>query len=76
MEIIGKLKTYRSDELKKTRIGIGFECVDRDLIKPEKCYDLFAETGAKLARCQTGWAKTERVKGVYDFAWLDDIVDN
>lgn len=76
MQIIGKLKTYRSDELKKTRIGIGFECVDRDLIKPEKCYDLFAETGAKFARCQTGWAKTERVKGIYDFAWLDDIVDN
>lgn len=76
MKTIGKLKTYRSNELEKTRIGIGFECVDRDLIKPEKCYDLFADTGAKLARCQTGWAKTEKVKGVYDFAWLDDMIDN
>lgn len=76
MKTIGKLKTYKSNELKKSRIGIGFECVDRDLIKPEKCYDPFAATGAKFARCQTGWAKTEKVKGVYDFAWLDDMIDN
>ncbi len=76
MKIIGKLKTYRSNELENCRIGIGFECVDRDLIKPEKCYDPFAETGAKYARCQTGWAKTEKVKGAYDFTWLDDMIDN
>jgi len=76
MKIIGKLKTLNSSEIKKSRVGIGFECVDRDLIKPEKCYDLFAATGAKWARCQTGWAKCEKEKGVYDFSWLDDMVDN
>ena len=25
---------------------------------------------------QSGWAKTEKEKGVYDFAWLDHIVDD
>jgi GH35 family endo-1,4-beta-xylanase len=25
---------------------------------------------------QGGWAKTERVKGTYDFAWLDTIIDD
>ena len=27
-------------------------------------------------RIQSGWARTEKEKGVYDFAWLDSIVDN
>lgn len=76
MKLIGKLKTKKSDEIKKSNIGIGFECYDRDLYKPEKCYDLAAATGSKFARVQTGWARTEKEKGVYDFSWLDDMVDN
>lgn len=27
-------------------------------------------------RIQSGWQRTEQEKGIYDFAWLDDIVDN
>ena len=27
-------------------------------------------------RLQSGWQRTEREKGVYDFAWLDAIVDS
>lgn len=76
MKKLGNLKIKSSSEIKESRIGIGFECLDRDLYKPEKCYDLFADTGAKFARCQTGWAKTEKVKGVYDWTWLDSIIDN
>ncbi|HEY3417610.1 MAG TPA: hypothetical protein VGM23_12065, partial [Armatimonadota bacterium] len=34
-----------------------------------------AELGVKWARVQTGWAKTEQQPGVYDFAWLDAIVN-
>ena len=30
----------------------------------------------KWIRLQSGWARTEKEKGIYDFAWLDDIVDN
>ncbi|MGM9652406.1 MAG: beta-galactosidase [Eubacteriales bacterium] len=46
------------------------------MFRADKCYDLLQATGVKYARCQTGWAKCEKVKGVYDFAWLDSIVDN
>jgi hypothetical protein len=28
----------------------------------------------KLARIQSGWAKTEQEKGKYDWAWLDEII--
>ena len=76
MKLIGKLKTKKSDEIKSSNIGIGFECYDRDLYKPEKCYDLAAATGSKFTRVQTGWARTEKENGVYDFSWLDDMVDN
>ena len=76
MQFLGIMKTIPSAEIAEGRIGVGFECVDRDLIKPELCYDAMGASGVKWARVQTGWAKTEQVRGVYDFAWLDDNVDN
>ncbi len=76
MKSIGTLKIKSAQEIKQSRVSIGFECYDRDLFDPEKCYDRVAESGAKFARCQTGWARTEKTKGEYDFAWLDAVVDN
>jgi hypothetical protein len=32
--------------------------------------------GIKTIRLQSGWATTEKVKGVYDFTWLDTIIDD
>ena len=76
MKKIGKLKTFNSKEINDSYVSIGFECLDRDLFTPEKCYEPLFETGVKYARCQTGWAKCEKEKGVYDFTWLDSVVDN
>jgi len=77
MRYLGQMKTYHSHEIPADcSVGIGFECIDRDMIKPEKCYNPLAACGAKYARCQTGWAKCEREKGVYNWGWLDDIVNN
>lgn len=76
MKKIGKLKVFSSAEIEKSCVSIGFEGLDRELFKPEKCYDLLAKTGVKYARCQTGWCKCEKEKGVYDFSWLDDVIDN
>lgn len=50
MKTIGKLKTYTSDEIQKSYVGIGFECLDRDLFNPDKCYDLLQATGVKYAQ--------------------------
>lgn len=72
----GKLKRRSSLEIRNSGVSIGFECLDREMFDPEKCYDLLAAAGVKWARCQTGWAKCEKEKGVFDFGWLDDIVDN
>ena len=73
---IGQIQPKSSKEINFSKIGIGFEKLDRDAFDPEKAYDKVAEIGVKKARIQSGWAKCEKEKGVYDFAWLDSIVDN
>ena len=63
-------------DIKQSKLGLGFEKLDRNVFDPEKAYDLAAATGVKWIRLQSGWARTEKEKGVYDFSWLDSIVDN
>ncbi len=77
MKKIGKMRTLSSSENNiDSIVSIGFECLDRDMFKAELCYEPLRETGIKHARCQTGWCKCEKEKGIYDFGWLDDVVDN
>ncbi len=76
LERVGYIVPKNSSEVKNSRIGIGFEKLDRDVFDPEKAYDKVAQLGIKWVRIQSGWAKTEKQKGVFDFAWLDKIVDN
>lgn len=73
---IASLKSRNSRSIKGSRLSIGFETLDRQMFKPEPCYDLIAATGVKWARCQTGWNRCETVKGQLDFGWLDEVVDN
>ena len=73
---LGKLAPVASSNVNQSAISIGFECLDRDLFIPEYCYDKLARIGVKNARVQTGWWKCEKEKGVYDWTWLDNIVDN
>ena len=73
---VGQIEPKKSIDINKSRIGLGFEKLDRDVFDPEKAYPFVAQTGAKWARLQSGWQRTEKEKGVYDFAWLDSIVDN
>lgn len=73
---VGVLQPKKSKDVQTSKIGIGFEKLDRDVFDPEKAYDRVAELGVKWVRIQSGWQRTERQKGVYDFAWLDKVVDN
>ena len=73
---IGSVKGKSAREICQSRLGIGFEKLDRAVFDPEKAYDKVAALGVKWIRIQSGWARTEKEKGVYNFAWLDDIVDN
>lgn len=73
---IGQIKPKSSKDIKFSRISLGFEKLDRNVFDPEKAYDKVAECGVKKARIQSGWQRTEKEKGVYDFAWLDSVVEN
>ncbi len=73
---IGSLKPISAGDIKSSRLGIGFEKLDRDVFDPEKAYDKLAAIGVKWVRIQSGWERTEKEKGVYDFAWIDSIVDD
>lgn len=57
-------------------VGAGVEMLDREMFDPERCYDKLASANPGSARCQTGWNRCETVKGVYDFGWLDRVVDS
>jgi hypothetical protein len=70
-----KLRVRTSKEIAASPISIGFETLDREMFDPERTYDWIGKTGVKWARCQTGWGRTEKERGVYDFAWLDRVVD-
>lgn len=72
----GNVPAKKSAEVKKSRLGIGFEKLDRAVFDPEKAYDKVADLGVKYIRIQSGWARCEKEKGVYSFEWLDEIVDN
>ncbi|MGM9624531.1 MAG: beta-galactosidase [Eubacteriales bacterium] len=73
---IGTLRTRCASEWQESRLGIGFEKLDRAVFEPHRAYDKLEKVGVKWVRIQSGWARTEKEPGVYDFAWLDDIVDN
>ncbi len=72
----GRLTPRKTAEIQGNRIGVGFETLDRYHFDPEKAYPHLAELGAKWARVQTGWNRCEREKGVYEFKWLDDVIDS
>ena len=73
---IGRVTPKKSLDIKKSKMGIGFEKLDRNVFDPEKAYDKLAKVGVKWVRIQSGWQRTEREKGVYNFAWIDTVVDN
>ncbi len=72
----GRIIPKKSIDIRHSKIGLGFEKLDRDVFDPEKAYKFVAESGVKWARLQSGWQRTEKEKGVFDFTWLDKIVDH
>ena len=74
-ERIGTIRPRSAAEVESSNWVIGCETLDRDFIDFRQYRDYVAPLGIKLARLQGGWAKCEKVRGTYDFAWLDEIVD-
>jgi len=74
---IGSLKNLDDTPcVPNDRLCLGMECLDRELWDLKPALTELSRLGIGRARLQSGWAKTESVPGVYDFAWLDEQVDD
>ena len=71
---IGWLETKHSKDIESSPWSVGCETLDRDYANFSIYKDFVGELGVKHARLQSGWAKCEKQKGVYNFAWLDTCV--
>ena len=71
---VGNLKPRHAREIKSSNWAVGAETMDRDYTVYANWREYLGPLGAKKARIQSGWAKTEQEKGKYDWAWLDEII--
>ena len=73
---VGNLKSIKSNEVTFSKFGIDLPKLDRIPYDASKTYDKLQNIGVKFLRLNSGWQKCEKEKGKYDFAWLDEIVNN
>ena len=74
---IGNVREALPDGSGNSLWSVGCETIERGFT----VYDEYKQFVGKLggvgyARLMSGWAKTETQRGVYDFDWLDAIVDD
>ncbi len=72
--LIGKIKPRHAREITASNWSVGAETMDRDFTIYRHWREYLGPLGCKKARIQSGWAKTERERGKYDWAWMDEIV--
>ena len=73
---IGTVTPRSADQIAGSNWTLGCETLDRDFAIYDEYNAYIVPLGIKTVRLQGGWAKTEKAKGVYDFAWLDRLVDD
>jgi hypothetical protein len=76
LSFIGKVQPRNVNDIQSSNWIIGCETLDRDYANYDSYKDYLAPLGIKRIRLQTGWAKTEKEKGVYDWEWLDHIIND
>ena len=76
LQQIGTIRPRSADEISGSNWTLGCETLDRDYADYQQYKEYLVPLGIKTIRLQGGWAKTEKVKGTYDFTWLDTIIDD
>ncbi len=75
MPLVGWVRPKTTSEIKSSNWTIDGCPVDRDYVDFDKYCGYLPGLGIKKIRILTGWAKSERIRGEIDVAWLDHIVD-
>ncbi|MBN1422094.1 MAG: beta-galactosidase [Planctomycetes bacterium] len=73
---IGTLRPKSVREIGSSRWTLGCETIDREYSDYHAFKEYLPALGIKRIRLQGGWARTEKDPGIYDFAWLDSIIDD
>ncbi|MGW9451418.1 GH39 family glycosyl hydrolase [Streptomyces sp. NPDC055632] len=73
---LGTVAPRTAAQIGSSRLLVGAETLDRDYTNYQAYAPYLGRLGATGVRLQGGWAKTEKTKGVYDWTWLDRIVDD
>jgi hypothetical protein len=76
LPVLGQVAPRHAKDIVSSPWSIGAETIDRDFTVYENFKSYLGPLGAKGVRLQAGWAKCEKVKGVYSWAWLDAIVND
>lgn len=71
---LGNVKPRHSKEITSSNWSVGAETMGRDYTIYANWRTYLGRLGVKKARVQSGWAKTETKEGIYDWAWLDEII--
>ncbi|MFD7982941.1 hypothetical protein ACFV4M_06120 [Kitasatospora indigofera] len=73
---LGQVGPRPALQIGASELLVGAETLDRDYTSYPAFSPYLGKLGATGVRLQGGWAKTEKTKGVYDWTWLDRIVDD
>lgn len=71
---LGKISPRHARHVKGSNWSVGAETMGRGYTVYKHWRAYLGPLGVKSARIQSGWARTEQKKGVYDWAWLDEII--
>ncbi|MGB2822571.1 MAG: hypothetical protein WBF17_16425 [Phycisphaerae bacterium] len=72
--LLGTVRPRHAREIESSNWSVGAETMDRDYTVYRNWRKYLGPLGVRKARIQSGWAKTEKTRGVYDWAWLDEII--
>lgn len=72
---LGQVQPRPARAIAANRWSVGTEAIDRDYSTYAKWAPYLGPLGAKHARLQSGWYRTDQGQGRYDYRWLDPIVD-
>ncbi len=75
-KIAGRVAPRSAAMIKSSPWSVGGETLDRGYATYANYRSYLGPLGAKGLRLQAGWANCEKRPGVYDFAWIDVVVDD
>lgn len=75
-QFVGQVQSRDARSISTNSWSIGAETIDRNYSSYETWKAYLGPLGAKSARLQSGWARTDKGNGEFDFSWLDPVVDD